>query len=31
MALMRLLRPDATACNSGSLSDSWVIPDFEPS
>jgi NADPH:quinone reductase-like Zn-dependent oxidoreductase len=27
---LRLLRPGATACNSGSLSDSWVIPDFEP-
>jgi NADPH:quinone reductase-like Zn-dependent oxidoreductase len=25
-----LLRPGATACNSGSLSDTWVIPDFEP-
>ncbi len=27
---LRLLRAGATACNSGSLSDSWVIPDFEP-
>ena len=27
---LRLLRPGATACNSGSLADSWVIPDFEP-
>jgi NADPH:quinone reductase-like Zn-dependent oxidoreductase len=27
---LRLLRPGATACNSGSLSNSWVIPDFEP-
>ncbi|UYM07806.1 zinc-binding dehydrogenase [Solicola gregarius] len=27
---LRLLRPGATACNSGSLSDTWVIPDFEP-
>jgi len=27
---LRLLRPGATACNSGSLSDSWVIPQFEP-
>src|SRR4051795_3450693 len=27
---LRLLRPGATACNSGSLSDAWVIPDFEP-
>jgi NADPH:quinone reductase-like Zn-dependent oxidoreductase len=27
---LRLLRPGATACNSGSLSDTWVIPEFEP-
>jgi NADPH:quinone reductase-like Zn-dependent oxidoreductase len=27
---LRLLRHGATACNSGSLSDTWVIPDFEP-
>lgn len=27
---LRVLRPGATACNSGSLSDTWVIPDFEP-
>jgi NADPH:quinone reductase-like Zn-dependent oxidoreductase len=27
---LRLLRPGATACNSGSLSDTWVIPGFEP-
>ena len=27
---LRLLHPGATACNSGSLSDTWVIPDFEP-
>jgi NADPH:quinone reductase-like Zn-dependent oxidoreductase len=27
---LRLLRPGATACNSGSLSNSWIIPDFEP-
>ena len=27
---LRLLRPGATACNSGSLSDTWVSPDFEP-
>jgi len=27
---LRLLRPGATACNCGSLSDTWVIPDFEP-
>jgi NADPH:quinone reductase-like Zn-dependent oxidoreductase len=27
---LRLLRPGATACNSGSLSDTWVISDFEP-
>lgn len=27
---LRLLRLGATACNSGSLSDTWVIPDFEP-
>ena len=27
---LRLLRPGATACNSGSLSDTWLIPDFEP-
>ena len=27
---LRLLRPGATACNSGSLSNSWVIRDFEP-
>ena len=27
---LRTLRPGATACNSGSLSDTWVIPDFEP-
>src|SRR5262249_47870750 len=27
---LRLLRPGATACNSGSLSNSWVIPNFEP-
>ena len=27
---LRLLRPGATACNSGTLSDTWVIPDFEP-
>lgn len=27
---LRLLRPGATACNSGSLSDTWVIPDFQP-
>jgi NADPH:quinone reductase-like Zn-dependent oxidoreductase len=27
---LRLLRPGATACNSGSLSDRWVIADFEP-
>jgi NADPH:quinone reductase-like Zn-dependent oxidoreductase len=27
---LRLLRPGATACNSGSLSDTWTIPDFEP-
>ena len=27
---LRLLRAGATACNSGSLSDTWVIPDFEP-
>ncbi len=27
---LRALRPGATACNSGSLSDTWVIPDFEP-
>ena len=27
---LRLLRPGATACNSGSLSDTWVIPHFEP-
>jgi NADPH:quinone reductase-like Zn-dependent oxidoreductase len=27
---LRLLRIGATACNSGSLSDTWVIPDFEP-
>jgi NADPH:quinone reductase-like Zn-dependent oxidoreductase len=27
---LRLLRPGATACNAGSLSDTWVIPDFEP-
>ena len=27
---LRLLRPGATACNSGSLSDTWVIADFEP-
>ena len=27
---LRLLRPGATVCNSGSLSDVWVIPDFEP-
>jgi hypothetical protein len=25
-----LLRPGATACNAGSLSNTWVIPDFEP-
>jgi NADPH:quinone reductase-like Zn-dependent oxidoreductase len=30
LATLRLLRPGATACNSGSLSDTWVIPDFEP-
>src|SRR3954465_4573134 len=27
---LRLLRPGATACNSGSLSDTWVVPGFEP-
>jgi NADPH:quinone reductase-like Zn-dependent oxidoreductase len=27
---LSLLRPGATACNSGSLSDVWVIPEFEP-
>ena len=27
---LRLLRPGATACNSGSLSDTWVVADFEP-
>jgi NADPH:quinone reductase-like Zn-dependent oxidoreductase len=27
---LRLLRPGATACNSGSLSNTWIIPDFEP-
>ena len=27
---LRLLRPGATACNSGSLSNRWTIPDFEP-
>jgi NADPH:quinone reductase-like Zn-dependent oxidoreductase len=27
---LRLLRPGATACNSGSLSNTWVISDFEP-
>jgi NADPH:quinone reductase-like Zn-dependent oxidoreductase len=27
---LRLLRPGATACNSGSLSNNWIIPDFEP-
>jgi NADPH:quinone reductase-like Zn-dependent oxidoreductase len=27
---LRLLRPGATLCNSGSLSDMWMIPDFEP-
>ena len=27
---LRLLAPGATACNSGSLSNTWVIPDFEP-
>jgi len=27
---LHLLRPGATACNSGSLSHTWVIPDFEP-
>ena len=30
LTTLRLLRPGATACNSGSLSDTWVIPDFEP-
>jgi NADPH:quinone reductase-like Zn-dependent oxidoreductase len=30
LATLRLLRPGATACNSGSLSNTWVIPDFEP-
>jgi len=27
---LRLVCPGATVCNSGSLSDTWVIPDFEP-
>jgi NADPH:quinone reductase-like Zn-dependent oxidoreductase len=27
---LRLLRPGATACSAGSLSNTWVIPDFEP-
>jgi NADPH:quinone reductase-like Zn-dependent oxidoreductase len=27
---LRLLRPGATACNAGSLSNTWVIADFEP-
>jgi NADPH:quinone reductase-like Zn-dependent oxidoreductase len=27
---LRLLRPGATACNAGSLSNTWMIPDFEP-
>lgn len=27
---LRLLRPGATVCNSGSLSNTWLIPDFEP-
>ena len=27
---LRLLRPGVMACNSGSLSDTWVIPEFEP-
>src|SRR5262249_31544877 len=27
---LQLLRPGATACNAGSLSDVWVIEDFEP-
>jgi NADPH:quinone reductase-like Zn-dependent oxidoreductase len=27
---LRLLSPGATACNSGSLSNTWIIPDFEP-
>jgi NADPH:quinone reductase-like Zn-dependent oxidoreductase len=27
---LRLLRPGATVCNSGSLSNSWIIPNFEP-
>lgn len=27
---LRLLRPGATVCNAGSLSDTWVIADFEP-
>lgn len=27
---LRLLRRGATACNAGSLSNTWMIPDFEP-
>ena len=30
LTTLRLLRPGATACNSGSLSNEWIIPDFEP-
>jgi NADPH:quinone reductase-like Zn-dependent oxidoreductase len=30
LSTLRLLRPGATACNSGSLSNSWIIRDFEP-
>lgn len=30
LGTLRLLRPGATACNAGSLSNTWVIPDFEP-
>jgi NADPH:quinone reductase-like Zn-dependent oxidoreductase len=30
LTTLRLLRPGATACNSGSLSNTWTIPDFEP-
>jgi NADPH:quinone reductase-like Zn-dependent oxidoreductase len=30
LGTLALLRPGATACNSGSLSNTWVIPNFEP-
>jgi NADPH:quinone reductase-like Zn-dependent oxidoreductase/pimeloyl-ACP methyl ester carboxylesterase len=30
LTTLGLLRPGATACNSGSLSNTWIIPDFEP-